>query len=116
MNIIERNFFRLLRSGAFGSEEQIEALSAWKWNRLFQLSEMHDVSPIIYKGIERCSDQFFVQVPEALKQQWSEATSHDTADGAAAPIGHRAIFHERGNTGEKGDRLWYVPARVVRQD
>jgi hypothetical protein len=81
MNIIERNFFRLLRSGAFGSEEQIEALSAWKWNRLFQLSEMHDVSPIIYKGIERCSDQFFVQVPEALKQQWSEATSHDTDEG-----------------------------------
>ena len=73
MNIIERNFFRLLRSGAFGSEEQIEALSAWKWNRLFQLSEMHDVSPIIYKGIERCSDQFFVQVPEALKQQWRQA-------------------------------------------
>lgn len=81
MNIIERNFYRLLRSGAFGTEEQIEALSAWKWNRLFQLSEMHDVSPIIYKGIERCSDQFFVQVPEALKEQWSKATSHDTDIG-----------------------------------
>jgi len=80
MNIIERNFFRLLRAGAFAIEEQIEPLSAWKWNRLFQLSEMHDVSPIVYKGIKRCSDQFFVQVPEALLQQWSLATSHGTDD------------------------------------
>ncbi len=71
MNIIERNFYRLLRAGAFGTEEQIEPLSAWKWNRLYQLSEMHDVTPIVYQGLERCRDQFFVQVPEALAEQWS---------------------------------------------
>lgn len=73
MNIIERNFYRLLRAGAFGAEEQIEPLSAWKWKRLFQLSEMHDVAPIINKGIELCRDQFFVQIPPALMEQWSQA-------------------------------------------
>ena len=78
MDIVERNFFRLLRSGAFGSEEQIEALSAWKWNRLFQLSEMHDVAPVVYAGIMRCSDQFAVQVPGGLLRRWGEARSHDT--------------------------------------
>ena len=51
MNIIERNFYRLLRVGAFGTKEEIEPISAWKWNRLYQLAEMHDVAPIIYKGI-----------------------------------------------------------------
>ena len=77
MNIIERNFYRLLRAGAFNTDEQIEPLSAWKWNRLYQLSEMHDVTPIIYKGIEICREQFFVQVPEQLLEQWSKSISHD---------------------------------------
>ena len=44
MNIIERNFYRLLRSGALGTDEEIEPLSVWKWNRLFQYSQMHDVT------------------------------------------------------------------------
>ena len=80
MNIIERNFFRLLRAGAFNTAETIEPLSAWKWNRLYQLAEMHDVAPLVYQGIECCSDQFFVQVPEALLQQWSQAQSHESDD------------------------------------
>ena len=77
MNIIERNFYRLLRSGALHTEEQIEPLSAWKWGRLHQLSEMHDVAPIIYKGIEVCRGQFFVQIPEKLLEQWAKAVPHD---------------------------------------
>ena len=80
MNIIERNFYRLLRAGAFGTEEQIEPLSAWKWNRLYQLSEMHDVAPLLYKGIERCQDQFFLQIPTELLQHWSQAQCHGTDD------------------------------------
>ena len=80
MNIIERNFYRLLRAGAFGTEEQIEPLSAWKWNRLYQLSEMHDVAPLLYKGIERCHDQFFLQIPAELLQHWSQAQCHGTDD------------------------------------
>ena len=80
MNIIERNFYRLLRAGAFGTEEQIEPLSTWKWNRLYQLSEMHDVAPLLYKGIERCHDQFFLQIPAELLQHWSQAQCHGTDD------------------------------------
>lgn len=80
MNIIERDFFRLLRAGAFGREEQIEPLSVWKWNRLYQLSEMHDVAPLTYKGLQLCQGQFFVQVPEQLLQQWAEAVNHDEGD------------------------------------
>ena len=80
MNIIDRNFYRLLRAGAFDSGEQIEALSAWKWNRLYQLAEMHDVAPIVYKGIERCQDQFMVQVPEKLREEWQKASFNDEDD------------------------------------
>ena len=80
MNIIERNFFRLLRAGAFGQEEPLEPLSAWKWNRLYQLSEMHDVADITYRGLTLCSNQFFAQPPEALKLQWAGTVHHDDDD------------------------------------
>jgi hypothetical protein len=76
MNIIERNLFRLLRAGAFNTQEQIEPLSAWKWRRLYQLSEMHDVAPFTYQGLERCKEQFLVQVPADLMQQWGVAKNH----------------------------------------
>jgi len=76
MNIIERNLFRLLRAGAFNTQEQIEPLSAWKWHRLYQLSEMHDVAPVTYLGLERTRNQFLVQVPDDLLQQWSTAKNH----------------------------------------
>ena len=77
MNIIERNFYRLLRVGALHTEEQIEPLSAWKWGRLYQHSEMHDVAFVTYKGIEACRHQFFVQIPDALQEQWAKAVPHD---------------------------------------
>ena len=88
MNIIERNFYRLLRAGAFGTEEQIEALSAYKWNRLFQLAEMHDIAPTIYQGIVKCQDQFFVQVPEKLREEWSQATCNDEDDNPLLTADH----------------------------
>lgn len=59
MDIIQRNFLRLLKCGAFEQREQIEPMSAWKWNRLFQLSQMHDVTPWCFDGIKMCGDDFF---------------------------------------------------------
>ena len=84
MNIIERNFYRLLRSGAFGTEEVIEPMSVWKWGRLYHLSEMHDVAMYIYKGIEHCSDQFFVQIPQELNEQWRQAATEEASASAEA--------------------------------
>lgn len=82
MNIIERNFYRLLRSGAFGTEEQLEPLSAWKWNRLHQLAVMHNVTSTIYKGLELCREQFFLQVPDRLMDEWRKeaATEEQSAE------------------------------------
>lgn len=36
MDIIQRNFLKLLKCGAFGQREQLEPMSAWKWKRLYQ--------------------------------------------------------------------------------
>ena len=73
MDIIQRNFLRLLKCGAFGQHEQIEPMTAWKWKRLYQLSQMHDVTPWVYEGILACSDDFFLQIRPGQMTQWKES-------------------------------------------
>ena len=72
MNIIQRNFFRLLRSGAFGAAEQIEPMSIFKWERLFQLAILHQVVPVAYEGLKRCKNQFMLRLTDAQWQQWQK--------------------------------------------
>ena len=74
MDITTRNFFRLLRAGAFGETEQIEPMSAWKWHRVYQLSVVHEVTALLFDGVNHCRDQFFLQMPEPLMLQWQKAT------------------------------------------
>ena len=80
MDIIQRNLFRLLRSGAFGSQEQIEPMSAFKWERLYQIAMLHDVIPYAYKGISNCHSQFFMHLTDKQELTWKRAyeeiTSH----------------------------------------
>lgn len=91
MSVIERNFFRLLRSGAFGAAEAIEPLSAWKWRRLYQLSLMHGVAAIVYDGLTARHNDFFATLPHALSDEWkatvesTEAHSEE-ADTATASL------------------------------
>ena len=70
MDVTTRNFLRLLRAGAFNRQEPIEPLSAWKWQRLFQLSMVHNVEQFIYQGITCCKEQYFVHLPEQLMSEW----------------------------------------------
>ena len=72
MDIIQRNFLRLLRCGAFGKTEPIEPMSHWKWNRLYQISQIHGVTPWIRNGIRRCQNDFFLQMPPSLRQHFEE--------------------------------------------
>lgn len=74
MNIIQRNFLRLLRTGVFDEEEKIEPMSAWKWQCLFQLALIHNVSALIFDGILKCKDQFFMSLPEELEKEWQDST------------------------------------------
>jgi hypothetical protein len=84
LDVVERNFFRLLRAGAFATEEQIEPLSAWKWKRLYQLSQMHGVTPWVNDGVERCRSQFFTNlIPDSvakLLQKGTPKESDETED------------------------------------
>ena len=72
MNIVQRNFFRLIRCGAFNKQEQIEPMSACKWNKLHQLAVMHNVVESVYHGLELTKDQFFVHLTDKQWEQWSK--------------------------------------------
>ena len=70
MNIIQRNFFRLIRIGAFEQKEQIEPMSVYKWGQLYQLAVMHDVAGYVYEGLQRCKDQFSLHLTDRQWQLW----------------------------------------------
>ncbi len=70
MNIILRNFYRLIKAGVFNEVEQLEPMSAWKWRRVYQYSFIHNVAALTYDGIEKCKEQFFLQLPDDLADTW----------------------------------------------
>ena len=66
MNVINRNFFRLLRSGAFNEKGSIEPMSAFKWNRLYQMVEAQSVTPVFTQGVNRHADDKGLNLPKEL--------------------------------------------------
>jgi hypothetical protein len=75
MDIIQRNFLRLLRYGAFGEREGVEPMTEWKWQQLYQLSQIHGVTPWITDGIRLSEDDFFLQLSPTLRQQFYDDTT-----------------------------------------
>lgn len=85
MDIISRNFFRLLRAGVFGTQEHIEPMSAWKWRQVNRLARVHQVEALVFDGAECCGSQFFMQLPDDLKQQWQkDANATEQQNGQQA--------------------------------
>ena len=80
MDVVQRNFFRLLRSGTFGNYEQVEPMSAWKWNRLYQMALMHGVSALVADGIGQHRNDFFLQLTQEQEDAWRK-TTEDTETG-----------------------------------
>lgn len=75
MDIIQRNFFRLIRSGAFNRKEQIEPMSVFKWGKLFQLAIIHDVAEDVYEGLLQCKDQYFLHMTDTQWELWENTIS-----------------------------------------
>ncbi|MBP5799267.1 MAG: hypothetical protein J6W43_05085 [Prevotella sp.] len=88
MNIIQRNFFRLIRIGAFEQKEQMEPMSVYKWGQLYQLAVMHNVAQYVYNGLLLCKDQFFLHLTDKQWQTWENTIreirkpSNDTEEEA----------------------------------
>lgn len=79
MDIINRNLFRLLRSGALNEYEALEPMSLYKWGRLTEMLRAQQISSIALKGIR--NSQFDQQAvpPQIVEQLSRSAASEDTA-------------------------------------
>ena len=51
MDIIKRNFFRLLRCGALGDNEALEPMSLFKWRKLIALVRFKNVGAVAANGV-----------------------------------------------------------------
>ena len=73
MNIIQRNFFRLIKCGVYGTAEELEPMSIHKWQKLYQMGQLHNVNPFVYQGLLKCKDQFTLKLLPQQWQQWEQA-------------------------------------------
>jgi hypothetical protein len=93
MDIIQRNFFRLLRSGVLNEYESLEPMSNFKWNRLFQIIKVQGVEDIALKGIKNHTYDENANIPKPLIDTLSE-TEGEQAD-TALPQMSNSILKKR---------------------
>jgi len=66
MNIVLRNFFNILRSGAFNDEVEIEPMSAHKWRRLYQMVEAQHLKHIFAHGAHNHREDKCTNLPNDI--------------------------------------------------
>lgn len=66
IDIITRNFLRLLRSGALQEDESLEPMSHFKWERLGQMIHVQRVESIVRTGLNRVGGAVWTNLPESF--------------------------------------------------
>lgn len=101
MDIIKRNFFRLLRSGALNEFESLEPMSAFKWNKLFLMIEAQNVLPLVVKGIKNHQYDGNMNIPQPIFLKIEEDNrrnpSEDLHTALSNPLLNKRLskIHER---------------------
>lgn len=73
MDIITRNFFRLLRSGAWQEDEALEPMSHFKWERLGQMVHAQHVEAAVREGLQRLAGgDTWVNLPDGFLAEYQE--------------------------------------------
>ena len=78
MEIINRNFFRLLRSGSLNEFVALEPMSNFKWNRLFEMLKAQDVVSIALRGVKNYQYDETATIPKFLIENFSMASNGTT--------------------------------------
>ena len=69
-----KNLFALASEGAFGNNEQIDPMSAFKWDILYKIAVIEDVAPYIFAAILRHEDDPLTNISEDVKEKFEKAT------------------------------------------
>ncbi len=65
--VIIRNIERLITNSHASDRERIEPMSAYKWQRLYDIAVEYGILPWITDGIQSYSDDFFLQIPDNVR-------------------------------------------------
>ena len=79
MDIIRRNFLTLLKSGALNEYGNIEPMSSFKWDQLFKMAVVHNVSSFVYKGLKHHQYDKEFNVPNTILRKLEEVSNQDNA-------------------------------------
>lgn len=66
MDIIQRNFFKLICSGAFNDKSTIEAMSSFKWRRLYEIVMFQNVLDYFVRGVNNNANDKNLNLPAKL--------------------------------------------------
>ncbi|MDO5447218.1 MAG: nucleotidyltransferase family protein [Prevotellaceae bacterium] len=80
MDIITRNFLRLLKCGVFGIMEQLEPMSNFKWLKLIQLSITQECMGITYDGMVRYVNARQMTLASKVNDEWVSVITKTEAD------------------------------------
>lgn len=94
IDVVERNFLRLLRSGTFGDSERIEPMSEYKWHTIYAQALMHGVTALVWDGIENNSHDFFMQLSPKQEQLWKNTVQKIEDENAATCQNAAALFKQ----------------------
>lgn len=95
MDIIKRNFFRLLRSGALNEYVTLEPMTTFKWNRLFQMAASQNVVSIALKGIKNHQYDNNIHMPQKLILDLQEMTDKDEQEWFTNPHLNNPTLNKR---------------------
>lgn len=76
IDIIIRNFIRMLKCGMFGIMEPLEPMSNFKWLKLIQLSKIQECQGFIYDGMVRYTNSHQMTLATKVRDAWTEVIQH----------------------------------------
>lgn len=69
LDIITRNFFKMMRSGALNEYVVLEPMSAFKWNRLIEIVETQGVISVASRAIKNQQYETTFNMPQVLREK-----------------------------------------------
>lgn len=103
MNILQRNFFRLLRSGALNEYERLEPMSLYKWQQLAKLVKRQGVAEIAVKGLRNHTFDENANFPKTLIDDLQAIVSETEKTNTLPRLSNR-FLNRRLRKIQKGER------------
>ena len=98
MDVVKRNFFALLRTGAFGEMHHVEPMSAYKWRKLFAVLGVHDVLQFALVGYSKQQDPNVRHIPQPIINELHSRPQSSFGDKYANSVLSNKFLNKRLNS------------------